>query len=452
MICSALLGAIALMLVAAAPARAATYYVDSARPDDSGDGASWATAKRTIQAGAELLASADTLKVKSGGYPAFFLRNRSFSSWTRIETDDGGGNPGLVSITGGVTSGYGGSTTAGIEIQNVSYLRIDGRQPGGFTVLGDAGGPAIGVVAWHWANVHNISIRYVDVIGTRGGEFAIGTAGYGNVEIGFCRVDASATYLIYVMGSGTGDPNNVGTGSIHHCDVRGAALEVVIGVTRFGHCEVYNNYVHDTTPIDEPYVVPLRVRNGNDNRFYNNVVWVQPASGYQSVFQARAGGGATLVNRNEWFNNTVILDAPVLHSVVFFSEDANNNRAYNNLIVGDANVFSNTWTLTGSNNEIFDNVITGGLNRWFASPAVEAGYSVTSGGAANAGTQFLRLAGGRPSPFWDLSASQDGAAVAGLTTDYDGNPRGSPPDVGAFEYTTGGDMLAPAAPTNLTVQ
>ncbi len=50
-------------------ASATNYYVDAARPDDTGDGLSWSTAKKTIQAGVDLAASsADTVYVADGVY------------------------------------------------------------------------------------------------------------------------------------------------------------------------------------------------------------------------------------------------------------------------------------------------------------------------------------------------------------------------------------------------
>ena len=42
----------AALLICAPMARAATYYTDASRTDDSGDGLSWATAKQTIRGGA----------------------------------------------------------------------------------------------------------------------------------------------------------------------------------------------------------------------------------------------------------------------------------------------------------------------------------------------------------------------------------------------------------------
>ena len=62
---------------------ATTYYVDSNRPDDSGNGANWATAKKTIQAAVDLATNSDTVLVTNGLYdiggavtPGYALTNR----------------------------------------------------------------------------------------------------------------------------------------------------------------------------------------------------------------------------------------------------------------------------------------------------------------------------------------------------------------------------------------
>jgi hypothetical protein len=61
----------------------ATVHVDRTRPNDSGDGLSWATAKRTIQAAVDAAAAGDTILVAPGIYdegtrvtPSGYLRNR----------------------------------------------------------------------------------------------------------------------------------------------------------------------------------------------------------------------------------------------------------------------------------------------------------------------------------------------------------------------------------------
>jgi hypothetical protein len=58
---------IVLLLAASAPG-VTYYYVNAARPNDSGNGLTWATAKQTIQAAVDLAASGDTVWVTNGVY------------------------------------------------------------------------------------------------------------------------------------------------------------------------------------------------------------------------------------------------------------------------------------------------------------------------------------------------------------------------------------------------
>lgn len=57
------------VFLAISPLFAATYYVDASRPDDTGDGQSWAAAKKTVKAGIALLSAADDeLRIAQGTY------------------------------------------------------------------------------------------------------------------------------------------------------------------------------------------------------------------------------------------------------------------------------------------------------------------------------------------------------------------------------------------------
>ena len=74
---------LALTIYATVPLQAVTYYVDASRPDDSGAGTSWATAKQTIQSAVDLSVSGDTVLVTNGIYstggkvaPGYNVTNR----------------------------------------------------------------------------------------------------------------------------------------------------------------------------------------------------------------------------------------------------------------------------------------------------------------------------------------------------------------------------------------
>jgi hypothetical protein len=53
------------------------YYVDASRPDDAGDGRSWAMAKRTIQSAIDISVSYDTILVTNGVYAPISTANKT---------------------------------------------------------------------------------------------------------------------------------------------------------------------------------------------------------------------------------------------------------------------------------------------------------------------------------------------------------------------------------------
>ena len=80
------------------PADAATYYVDGAQADNSGDGLSWATAKKHINAGVNLMNGGDTLYIRDGAYQGdsnriYDVPSGSAGNYTKIYAEnDWGGN------------------------------------------------------------------------------------------------------------------------------------------------------------------------------------------------------------------------------------------------------------------------------------------------------------------------------------------------------------------------
>jgi hypothetical protein len=69
------------------PSVAGVYYVDTARPDDSGDGTTWAAAKKTVQAGIDAGGAGDTVLVKHGTYSISMAC--SLTTDRKITSDDG---------------------------------------------------------------------------------------------------------------------------------------------------------------------------------------------------------------------------------------------------------------------------------------------------------------------------------------------------------------------------
>jgi hypothetical protein len=65
-------------LFLSANAYGTTRYVNAARPDDSGDGLSWATAEKTLQAALLSAGSGDEIWVAAGTYCAASVGNGVF--------------------------------------------------------------------------------------------------------------------------------------------------------------------------------------------------------------------------------------------------------------------------------------------------------------------------------------------------------------------------------------
>ncbi|OQC14691.1 MAG: hypothetical protein BWX73_01691 [Lentisphaerae bacterium ADurb.Bin082] len=78
----------------------ATWYVDAARPDNSGDGLSWETAKKSIQAALDVANDGDQVLVKAGVYEPIdgYSREVTISSISGAENTiiDGGGTRGCA--------------------------------------------------------------------------------------------------------------------------------------------------------------------------------------------------------------------------------------------------------------------------------------------------------------------------------------------------------------------
>ena len=69
---------VAVSTSAGSSATAAVRYVNASRPNDSGDGLSWATADRTLQAALQVAVSGDEIWVAAGTYMCCFSRKWSF--------------------------------------------------------------------------------------------------------------------------------------------------------------------------------------------------------------------------------------------------------------------------------------------------------------------------------------------------------------------------------------
>lgn len=129
----------AALLGTATIAGAATYYADWTKPDDSGDGTNWATAKRTIQAAIDAgTGSGDTILVTNGfygeggkTYSTYTLTNRVLFT-RKLTVQAVSTNPADTVIVGAPSSAPGGlgpGAVRGVQVGN-----FPGCQLIGFTI------------------------------------------------------------------------------------------------------------------------------------------------------------------------------------------------------------------------------------------------------------------------------------------------------------------------------
>ena len=112
-----------------------SYYVAASRPDDSGDGLSWATAKKSIQAAIDVTATGDVILVTNGTYGPIVSSNRAIiiqSINGATETIlDGGSSRRCASLARGTTSGDKNTVLIGFTLQNGFTTNYGGGAAGG---------------------------------------------------------------------------------------------------------------------------------------------------------------------------------------------------------------------------------------------------------------------------------------------------------------------------------
>lgn len=169
----------------------ATWYVDAGRPDDSGDGTTWATAKKTIQAAIDI-ASNDVVLVTNGVYATGGRANwpAGYAGTTRVVISNAvivravSANPAETIISGApdsVTGGVGPDAIRGVYVGS-------GAQLIGFTVSNGctrAGGYGGGIYAATNSVVSNC------VITTNQASYGGGIYAASNSHIANCMISSS---------------------------------------------------------------------------------------------------------------------------------------------------------------------------------------------------------------------------------------------------------------------
>lgn len=157
-----------------------TYWVSTLAADDSGDGRSYAAAKKTIKAGLELLSAAgDILNIVNDGTytlvaatgDAATLASVTGTSWTnfgfKIQGTDADGVPALTTLTTGATGAYFIKLVA-----RHSYTIVQGFKFDATAAVGSASGHG-----------------YIT------GMYAVGATNFGPLKVRWCWVDGGTSVL-----------------------------------------------------------------------------------------------------------------------------------------------------------------------------------------------------------------------------------------------------------------
>lgn len=119
--------ALGILLASIIPVSATTWYVDASRPNDSGAGTAWGTAKQTIQAAINIANSGDTILVASGTYAPISVTNKTLliqSQYGAASTIINGGGSRCASLATNEIMAY--ATLDGFTLQNGSAGLYDG--------------------------------------------------------------------------------------------------------------------------------------------------------------------------------------------------------------------------------------------------------------------------------------------------------------------------------------
>ncbi|HSW54269.1 MAG TPA: T9SS type A sorting domain-containing protein [Ignavibacteriaceae bacterium] len=214
-------------LLLAATTYPATYFVDNARPNDSGSGLSWALAKKTISAAISVSAAGDTILVKYGTY--LITSSLSLTSNRMITSDDGSNNSWNTALYDSSqciikpdtsircriftisTSGISNSThLRGLKITEgeATLETINALYGGGILILSNADP----VIENCWVYKNTAATIYDQ---SYGGGIAITGTGT-NPIIQYCTIDSNVAGIIRYGDGGGISSDDVSMPQIHH--------------------------------------------------------------------------------------------------------------------------------------------------------------------------------------------------------------------------------------------
>jgi hypothetical protein len=446
---------------------AATIYVDAAA-SGADDGTSWTDAYDTIMEGInDISAAGDVLRIKSGTYSGANNHidivngdpDGTSGNEITVRSDDGAGNYGTVIIQGSTTCGYdfgGGGDQVAMNVEKVNYWKFEYLQ---FDAPASSAQSAVQIYGTD-SSPYNSNITFTGcTFNGAGDRNVLGIVGYSDVDIDSCTITGDGTpdeALVDVTGNSQAEadctflnrawPSGI---NLHDSTITGGVpTYAAVTYKRVIDSSIYNNYIapNGYGYGDGSSQAIVRVRHGTNITWYNNVLKNSSSdqAGYFYTIRGMTSepqAGPCGAYDSDFYNNTLITNGASM-SFVRHWNDSSSNQIQNNLVIGNLTYLvkdSASQYCDGcgedtypENNVFKNNVITGTLTS--NDDGAISGWTYTDN-TTGAGTAFINLSGDTPSPYYALSASQDGTSSSPVPgTDYDGNVRSATPDVGAFEY------------------
>ncbi|MDP8285444.1 MAG: hypothetical protein RAP03_02155 [Candidatus Electryonea clarkiae] len=329
----------------------ASFYVDSSRPDNSADGTSWATAKKTIDVGYSLLSPGDELYISGGAISkTYYVPSTSLLVFGTANT----------TISRGIDSGHNGAVLIdwqGSIIPGNSAIRITGNNikltgvnDGGIVIRnGEEVGIAIEAdyVIVEYCKIHDWENDSVD---GRGINIISGASFY---NVNHCIIFNCGGYGVFNRGN---------YGEIHDCQIYDIGTQASfsfangIELIESHNNNIYSNKVYNCynkIATDGNCLELFKGSDNNniyDNEFYNSLDLVE-------VGDDEAGGRAP--QGNKFFRNKLHGRSNVKSGVAYYKDSGASSPStpdvwYSNLIYDVPMGFNVNYSVTFYGNTFYN--------------------------------------------------------------------------------------------------
>ncbi len=306
-----------LLFVSLTPVKAITYYVDAARPDNSGAGTTWATAEKELQVAINEAVSGDQVWVKAGTYKPTTGADRNISFTLKNGVAVYGGFVGTETLLNQRSFVYNATILSGDLLGNDVGFTNNGENSyhviictslnstavlDGFTITkGNANGGSSqsggGMLCTSAPTLNNLLFTLNNA---QGGGGAISLQPAGAVTVTNCVFDNNLTDgfggAIEIVGASTNTAHSfINCIFYNNTAGFGGAFTIITWNANFTNCNFSKN--HATNPVGAPnaYLAYIEL---SDVKMKNVVIWVtdiSPSGYYMEILNSNFSASNSLI-------------------------------------------------------------------------------------------------------------------------------------------------------------